>query len=407
VLQKKCDVRYIDASTTPRERRIAFSHAAWIFGRGTMLEWMWYAKPGTTVMEFMSDTHPHGMNIHLAGAAGLRYVVGVVKNEPIDYQRQHAMEDVQKSLQLYGFKEMLTVRRIDRGVETPRVLLPAGDALNGIWSHSGDTFREMVELWGERGYVTIERNTTSGYCWWGGIGEILLYDRPTPRWWNDKQTYQLALFGNCAPPNPDTQRQSVWGFWSRSPRSIEIINILGLNMLSYEHRPIKSIFLGKIENGVQHAHRTGADWKSAVDLFSMPIDSTGSPYPYTQEQYLEKLCNSRFGLCLPGYGPKCNREIEYFACGVVPIVTPGVDMKGYLVPPIEGVHYFTARTPEEVRIIVEKTKPDQWLRMSVAGRRWWSLYASAEGLFRLTWERIEQCRPFLTTGHMPKFKGSH
>lgn len=403
VLQNKWDVRYVDESTTIKERRLAFSQASWIFGRGNALEWMWYAPPGATVMEFMSDMYPNGFNIHLAGAAGLRYVLGVVKNEPIEYVRQHAMEDIQKSLQMFGFKELLTVRRMDRSVETPRILLPAGEALSGIWSHSGDTFREMAEIWAERGYVTIEHNNTSGYCWWGGVGEVLLYDRPTHRWWNDKQTYQLALFGNCAPPNPDTHRQSLWSFWPRSPRAVEIVNILGLNMLSYEHRIIKSLFLGKIENGVQRAHRTGADWKSAVELFSMPIDPTGAPYPFTQEQYLEKLCNARFGLCLPGYGPKCNREIEYFACGVVPIVTPGVDMKGYIVPPVEGIHYFVAHTPEEVRKIVEKTKPEIWNRMSIAGRKWWTHYASAEGLFRLTWERIEQCRPFLTSGRLPAF----
>jgi hypothetical protein len=402
VLQTKWNVKYIDESTSFVDRRNALAHATWIFGRGDALEWMWMAPAGATVMEFMSDTVPNGASIHLAGAAGLRYVLGVLKNEPIDYQRQHALEDINKALQLYGFKDLLAVRRATNGVETPRILLPTGDALAGVWNHSGDTFREMVEIWAERGYVTIERNNTSGYCWWGGIGEILLYDRPTPRWWNQKQTYQLALFGNCPPPEHECGRQSVWGFWPRSPKSIEIINMLGLNMMSYTHRTIKSLFLGKVENGVQQAHRTNADWKSAVELFSMPIDPTGAPYPFTQEQYLEKLCNARFGLCLPGYGPKCNREIEYFACGVVPIVTPGVDMKGYLVPPIEGVHYMTARTPEEVQTIVNTMKPEQWLHMSVAGRKWWSLYASAEGLFRLTWERIEQCRPYLTSGGIPK-----
>jgi hypothetical protein len=403
VLHNKWEVRYVDAAATVSARRTALADAAWIFGRGDALEWMWYAPAGATVMEFMSDMQPQAMGIHLAGAAGLRYILGVVKKEPLEYQCQHAMEDIHKALTQHGFKDMLTVRRLGGAVEMPRILLPAGEALVGTWAHSGDTFREMAEVWGERGYVTIERNTTSGYCWWGGVGEVLLYDRPTPRWWNGTQTHQLALFGNCAPPGPDTGRQSVWGFWPRAPRAVEAINALGLNMMSYADRSIRSLFLGKVENGVQHTHRTGADWGRAVDLFSMPIDPTGAPYPYTQEQYLEKLCNARFGLCLPGYGPKCNREIEYFACGVVPIVAPGVDMKGYLVPPIEGVHYITARTPDDVRAIVEKTPPEQWARMSVAGRRWWNLYASAEGLFRLTWDRIEQCRPFLTTGCIPKF----
>lgn len=404
VLQNKWEVVCIDEMSTVSERRNAFGAASWIFGRGRNLEWMWYASPGTTIMEFMSDSDPQGINIHLAGACDLRYIVSVVKKEPIEYQRQHALEDIQKAIQMYGFKEMLNIQRsVSTSIEMPRIIVPSGSALKDIWMHSGDTFREMINIWSERDYIKLERSESTGYCWWGGIGEILLYDRPTHRWWNPKQPYQLALFGNCAPPEPDSGRQSIWCFWGRSPRALEVVNMLSLNLHSYKDRAIKSVFLGKIENGVQQAHRTGADWKSAVELFSMPIDPTGAPYPFTQEQYLEKLCNSRYGLCLPGYGPKCNREIEYFACGVVPIVTPGIDMKGYLVPPIENVHYFTARTPEDVRRIVETTRPEQWMRMSIAGRKWWSLYASAEGLFRLTWDRIEQCRPFLTSGGIPKY----
>jgi hypothetical protein len=215
----------------------------------------------------------------------------------------------------------------------------------------------------------------------------------------------MALFGNCPPPGPGPHvlKQSLWSFWGRRPRMLEGVAQRVENMRGYESRPIASLFLGKIENGVQEAARTTADWSTAVELFSMPIDSSGKPYPYTQEQYLEKLCLARYGLCLPGYGPKCNREIEYFCCGVVPIVTPGVDMTGYLVPPTEGVHYLTAKTPEEVQRIVEITSAERWATMSAAGREWWRLYASAEGLFRLTHARIEQCKPYLNVGIPTKF----
>ena len=88
----------------------------------------------------------------------------------------------------------------------------------------------------------------------------------------------------------------------------------------------------------------------------------------------------------------------------MPIITPGVDMKHYLVPPREGVHYFVAHTPADVRRIVELTPPATWASMSAAGRDWWRAYASVEGLFRLTWARIEQCRPYFDTGiprHFP------
>jgi hypothetical protein len=394
-------VRYVGSDDNASTRRKAFADASWIFGGDAGLDWIWLAGKGATVMEFVKDYEPNGDHIHLAGAAGLRYIMGVIKREPLMNQRQGALLSIAAALEKYGFCEILTLTKPPES--KPVVILPMGAALNGIWAHAGDTFREMAEIWGERGFVRIERSESTPFCWWGGIGKVLLYDRPTPRWWSLPPPYQMALFGNCAPPGPGPHllKQSVWCFWGRRPRLLEGVASRVENMRGYDSRSIKSLFLGKVENGVQFAARSGADWSSAVDLFSMPIDSTGKPYPYSAEQYLEKLCDARFGLCLPGYGPKCNREIEYFCCGTVPIVTPGVDMKNYLVPPKLGVHYFVANTPEEVRIIVEKTPPERWAAMSAAGREWWRMYASAEGLFRLTLTRITQCQPYLNVG-IPK-----
>ena len=397
------DVRYISNTDLPDVRRVALFDATWIFGTAGQLDWIWMAQPGTTVMEFMSDSAPTADHIHLSGAAGLRHIVAAVKRAPLIKQRQMALFEVGIALQKYGFRESLTAMRSASSTEKPLVVLPTG--MTGIWVHAGDTFREMLELWGERGYVQIEKSETTPYCWWGGIGEVLLYDRPTARWWSSPPAYKMALFGNCAPPGPGAHglKQSVWGFWGRSPRALENIADAHLNMRGYKDRPIRSLFLGKIENGVQQAARCTADWSKCVELFSMPVDLTGAPYPYTQSEYLEKLCSSRFGLCLPGFGQKCNREIEYFACGCVPIVTPGVDMKGYLVPPKEGVHYLTASTPEEVAHLIATISPEKWAVMSAAGRAWWSAYASAEGFFRLTWGRIEQCRPYLHVGLPAKY----
>ena len=58
------------------------------------------------------------------------------------------------------------------------------------------------------------------------------------------------------------------------------------NMRGYKQRSVESVFLGKVENGVQRENRTKHDWSKAVTLFSMPFDSTGAAYPYTQEEYL-------------------------------------------------------------------------------------------------------------------------
>jgi hypothetical protein len=337
----------------------------------------------------MMETEISSDIIHLAGAADCKYILSLVRKEPVEFQRQNAILEFTKIWVEYAFPETVaaTVK------EKPVVTLPAGKALTGMFNHDGDRFREMVRLWGERGYCEVQETEESGYVWWGNVGDVVLYDWDIARWWDPATNYQLALFGSCPPPGPTGHetRQSVWSFWSRSPRSLETAVAEG--RLGWSERPIQSLFLGKVENGVQKARRCGADWKSAVEVFSMPLDSTGAPYPYTQTEYLQKLRQARFGLCLPGLGQKCNREIEYFALGVVPIAVPEVDFTHYLVPPREGEHYFRATTPEEVRKIVAETTAEKWEAMSVACQTWWRQNASAEGMFRLTWARIQQCRP--------------
>jgi hypothetical protein len=116
----------------------------------------------------------------------------------------------------------------------------------------------------------------------------------------------------------------------------------------------------------------------------MPLDSTGQAYPFSQDEYLLEVSKSRFGLCLAGYGNKCNREIEYFALGTVPICAPEVDMKYYINPPQEGVHFLRVTEPEDIGPMIEKISETKWKEMSSAGRQWWLENASAEGMFRLT-----------------------
>jgi hypothetical protein len=391
-------IHVLSETSSFSEIREAMQSADWIVGEGEGLNWMWMARPGTRVVEFQHETELSGKRIHLANASDLQYIAGLVKREPIEYQRQHAMLSVSNALQKYGLRD--TMRSSEMST-IPTIVLPHGKALNGIWNHSGDTFREMVHLWQDNGFCRIEYSEDTPHCWWGGIGQVLLYDRPTPRWWNPDTSYQLALFGNCPPPGPGAHhlRQSVWSFWPRSPKSVDAFVRTGLKC--WKERTTKSIFLGKVENGVQKSHRCAVDWSTAVDLFSMPVDSSGGAYPYTQEEYLEQVSKARYGLCLAGYGKKCNREIEYFALGTVPIVVGDVDMTHYLRPPREGLHYIRAKSPQEVRQIVETTPKHIWERMSLAGHVWWRDNASAEGMFKLTWMRIEQCRPYMDVGIPP------
>ena len=353
------------------------------------LDWSWLLKSGKTVMELMEDRKPRGDHIHLAGAASLNYVLIGVKNEPLPYQRQHALEDINKALKAHMFQETLAATVPNKAL--PTIILPDTSALSSLHAHSGDTFREIVKIWETRKYVKVERRKDTPFVWWGSIGDTLLYDRPTQKWLqHESPSYKLGFFGNSMPEKPKPI-DIPWSFWPRSPMQVERAAVT-MATKSYDERTTPSIFLGRIENGVQRANRTKQDWSKTTALFLMPIDSSGGPYKYSQEQYLQELGNAKFGLCLPGYGPKCNREIEYFAMGTVPIVTPGVDMKNYASPPIRDVHYFVAETPDDLKKIVEQTCPEKWTEMSIACRAWWRHYASAEGMFRLTWTLVNKAK---------------
>lgn len=349
-------------------------------------DWCWLMQPDKTIAEVMPDTKPRGDHIHIAGAAKLNYVLLGTKREPLPQQRQHLLEDVEKVMQQHMFSQSL--RAEVPKIHLPNIVVPHGKALKGIYEHAGDTFREMVHIWQNRGYCTIEYRDDTPHVWWHSVGNVLLYDRPTMRWFNNP-AYNLALFGNAIPEKPQ-KTDRLWSFWCRSPKAVESIVATNKPLTQYEDRTIPSIFLGKIENGIQKERRTIHDWQQAIHTFHMPIDSSGGPYKYSQEEYLRLLCQSRFGLCLPGFGPKCNREIEYFATGTVPIITPGIDMSNYASKPKENVHYFTAKTPDDVRRLVETTTPEKWTEMSIACRAWWRRYASAEGLFRLTWGIVNE-----------------
>jgi hypothetical protein len=360
--------------------------ADWIVGETNhpFFPWSWNANPGATILEFQKEDAISSEIAHLAGAASLHYVMGVQHfREPVEDRRQKALVDLGIAIKKYGMKSRL--KEMSKTISLPVITLPVH--MTGIHVHSGDSFRAMIQLWKERGYCRIEFSDRTPFCWWNGVGETLLYDRDTMKWMEfDKPMYKLALIGN--PSVTDRLRQSKWSYWTRYPQLVEQVC-----PLDWTQRTIASLFLGRIENGVQKKHRETANWKIGVELFECPIDSSGGPYKYSPSEYLDQLCKAKFGLCLAGFGQKCHREIEYYACGTVPIATSACDMTGYLHPPEEGIHFFRAKTPDDVLHIVKTTSRSTWERMSFAGRLWWKENASAEGLFRLTANRIKACLP--------------
>lgn len=269
---------------------------------------------------------------------------------------------------------------VKNNVEKPTILMPHKNT-TGFFSHAGDSFREMVEMWGEKGYVDVKYIEGLTQIWLHSVGDILLYDRPTLEWLDKappiEKTWKKAYFGNPVPPKSDNPTSSM-SFWPRRPILLE--DLIGQGVGLSTQRPLGLVFYGRSENNVQFSKRSVKDWASVCDEFIHVVGN--KPYPYTQRGYLMRLSNAKWGLCLAGYGNKCHREIECMALGCVPIVSEEVDMTHYINPPVEGLHYFRVKDPEDVENIL-KTSHEKWVKLSEACREWWKMNASASGMWNL------------------------
>ena len=378
-LEGTLSVKLLWAGRTSLEASLRSLRGAWglIVGKGDPLAaWCWVLPHGGFVWEVQSEMDPSAITLHTAAAAELEHRLTIVpKGTPTE------KDLVGLATKLAG---AILAECVPAVVATPPLLLPSGHT--GFFAHAGDSFREIAEEWGRRGYVTVQKSSCAN-IWLGGVGEVLLYDRPTNEWLirspSREMSWTKALFGN---PAPQGSKGLSWSFWPRRPLLVEDLVQKGAPLKPWEARRKSLVFYGRSENSVQQAHRTRHDWSTVCDDF---VHIQGSePYPYTHEQYLELLSNAWFGLCLAGYGFKCHREIECMAMGCVPICGLDVDMSHYAEPPVEGLHYLRVTGPASAKEALEKITPDRWMVMSVACRDWWKRNCSVDGLWALTQKLI-------------------
>jgi hypothetical protein len=234
----------------------------------------------------------------------------------------------------------------------------------------------MFYMWKESNYCELV-DCEDKLAWVNAIGDVLLYDRDVldalPEKWN------MALFANTQHDGP---KSYPWVYFPRKPLLVE--ELLSEKNPSYTERSNESIFLGRIECREQNRKRSKQDWSKSVTVFSMPrVTSCNVPYQYSFKDYLLKVRNSKFGLCLPGTGPTCSREIELMALGTVPIFTPGVRTVYY--DPIEkDKHYLFANNPNEVRMCIESCSKEKWEYMSHNCMKWYNDNCSRKGSFDTT-----------------------
>jgi hypothetical protein len=336
--------------------------------------WMWMLPVGSRCIELQNEMDPTGDAIHLAGAATIPHSLVI--------QRRGLREPMMKDSVKHTLATLRNEKKADEKV-LPLIWIPRRD-IQGFFGHAGDSFRELVAMWGERGLCEVKEHPTAVMCWWGDVGTgTLLYDRPNLDWlWNApplEQGWTKGLFGNPAPPT--TEKGTTWSFWPRRPRLVDEIVRAGAPTTPWGERTRGLVFYGKIENAVQERRRTGK-WDTICDEYIMAKKE--EPHSLTAREYLERLTEAKFGLCLAGYGKKCHREVECMAMGCVPVVAADVDITGYLNPPEEGVHYIRIKDPATLKEDLSKISEEDWTRMSEAGRSWYDVNASSQGLFTLT-----------------------
>ena len=257
--------------------------------------------------------------------------------------------------------------------------------------HSTDSFRGLVDAWGERGYCEVKPcpvptysfntdvlNLPEAKCWMGDVGDIMLYDFALLDRIPADRNWKFSLWANSM---LEGERSSAWSFWPKHSKLYEEFKVS--NRLSYEDRGMLFGFIGS-----RTTQKRTLDYKPCCDFFVMTRTGHNSD-AYPPAQYLELLSKMKFGLCLPGVGPKCLRDIEYMGLGVVPVITPGCSVDHFNRIE-EGVHYLKANTPEEATELVGTCSKETWKMMSDNCIEWFEKNSSIKGAFDTTMEILEK-----------------
>lgn len=342
----------------------------------------------------LSDESPQQISNHITSKDKLYY-----KNKPLKFVHTHFLDNrfqqfnklIIKHLSNAKMYKMLAI--IYRVIHNKWVLRIPKQPIQGLGSHNNDSYRELLILMKVQNKdVDVKYHDKTIHCWLEP--NILTYDRPTLEWCNQEiVTSSLMLLGNGdiqvegknLKSKMPTLNIKPWIFWPRKPMLLEKV-LKTKGVLSYDERTIESIFIGNFENNVQEKFRnTNASWKNVLTEYHC---TKGQKHKFSHEEYLMKLCHSRYGLCLRGYGSKCHREVELMAFGTVPIVTPEVTVSSYMEPLIENVHYILVKTPDELKQNVASIDKEQWCKMSRACYEWYQRNVHSKNCWKNMIEHI-------------------
>jgi len=325
--------------------------------------------------------YPHGSDTlasYITNANGIVYY----KDKPLKCIHTHLRKPFFKKFNNLMINHFLEAKMykilaiVFRVINDKWVLRIPKQPMRGLGSHKNDSYRELpylMEITNKDVEVTEDDNTI--HCWIAP--NILTYDRPQlAHCAVEVDNASLFLLGNgdINIEGKTLQRSfpslpiKPWIFWPRVPKLLEqVLEINGI--LSYNDREHKSIFIGNYETNEQAKFRdTNTRWDNVIDKYHC---TKGRKHLFTHEEYLLNIRNSKFGLCLCGFGKKCHREVELMAFGTVLIVTPQVPVLSFLEPLIEGTHYIYVTSPNEIKEKLEAITEEKWNQMSKSCYEWY------------------------------------
>jgi len=261
---------------------------------------------------------------------------------------------------------------------------------NDKWYHKNDSFRELAYLSSLKNNDLKINIVNQNYC--SIFNKILLYDYPNKNWINDDiYKYLLIKVGNCSIDNEVKYfidkgiNAEPWIFWPKSPKILE--NLLEkYPPLSFKDRLIESIFIGNYENNVQEKFRkTNMKCNNIItELNTTPVKEDN----FTKEEYLLKLRISKYGLCLGEVNSKCHRVVELMAFGTIPIITPEVQLKYYINPLEENIHFIRVSNSDEYKEKIKNISQENWIEMSKSCIEWYKNNVNSKNAWNITISNI-------------------
>jgi hypothetical protein len=148
--------------------------------------WLWLAPVGCKVLELQEEREPSDSLVHLSASSGLEWTLlqyprstadgfkKIVEKEVDKWILENApmvaLEKPEVTVDLHDTIPLI----IESGPLTliPTIYTPMKSMKRGFFGHKGDSFREMIDLWSEKGLVERKEDASLTHCWLGAPGNI-------------------------------------------------------------------------------------------------------------------------------------------------------------------------------------------------------------------------------------------